>query len=164
MTTIDANWPLFQFEIASSENLKFMPLCVRFNLDCAGLRVSLAEWQALSWQTRAALTAFPVESEADTPGGADFVQLLTQAMSNELGTVPADDPAAAAQVVQVIPDSAHINANVERQCRLIGVPIPDHAAWAALSDFQRYALAKLSRKEVANHDFLPALLEFGLIR
>ena len=36
--------------------------------------------------------------------------------------------------------------------------------WGALDRFQRYALAKLSRNtDKVNHDFLPAMKEFGLV-
>ena len=38
---------LFDFEVESSENLRFIPLSVRFNLDRFGLRISLDQWQML---------------------------------------------------------------------------------------------------------------------
>ena len=39
-------------------------------------------------------------------------------------------------------------------------PTPEQ--WARLDPFQRYVLAKLSRKPEGNHDFIPAMTEFGI--
>ncbi|MDI9681113.1 nitrate reductase associated protein, partial [Burkholderia cenocepacia] len=45
---------------------------------------------------------------------------------------------------------------------LAGLPAPALAQWQRLAPFQRYVLVKLSRKPTLNHDFLPAMREFGL--
>jgi hypothetical protein len=39
--------------------------------------------------------------------------------------------------------------------------VPGIAQWAKLAPFKRYVLAKLSRKPEGNHDFVPAMKEFG---
>ena len=39
---------------------------------------------------------------------------------------------------------------------------PALAQWQQLAPFQRYVLMKLSRKPTLNHDFVPAMREFGL--
>jgi len=45
---------------------------------------------------------------------------------------------------------------------LAGLDAPDLAQWRRLAPFQRYVLVKLSRKPKLNHDFVPAMREFGL--
>lgn len=50
------------------------------------------------------------------------------------------------------------------QCEWAGLQPISLEDWQRLSRFQRYALAKLSRKPKANHDFVPAMQEFGLVR
>ncbi|WP_158904978.1 nitrate reductase associated protein [Burkholderia sp. L27(2015)] len=51
---------LFDFEIVSSENLTFIPMCVRFNLDRCGLHLTLDQWQALPHADRVALVQMPL--------------------------------------------------------------------------------------------------------
>ncbi|NIF65086.1 hypothetical protein F3J11_20760 [Burkholderia sp. Cy-647] len=53
-------------------------------------------------------------------------------------------------------------AALAAQCALAALPVPSPAQWAALGGFERYVLAKLSRKPKLNHDFVPAMREFGL--
>jgi hypothetical protein len=48
------------------------------------------------------------------------------------------------------------------QCGITGLPVPMRERWAQLEPFKRYVLAKLSRKPERNHDFVPAMKEFGL--
>ena len=48
------------------------------------------------------------------------------------------------------------------RAELEGLAAPAPAQWAQLAPFRRYVLAKLSRKPEANHDFVPAMREFGL--
>ena len=50
---------------------------------------------------------------------------------------------------------------VSHQAVLAGLAAPSVARWAELDPFKRYVLAKLSRKPEANHDFVPAMKEFG---
>lgn len=166
---------LFAFEIPSSENLAFIPLSVRFHLDRHGLRISLADWQSLPLEVRTRLAAYPVEDDSDEAEeliadiGTSEPNRNNEAFAAELGawmiqyaghspdsepppmTMPGDD-------IATVPDS------VIHQCTLAGLPPVAINDWVRLSRFQRYALAKLSRKTSANHDFLPALKEFGLWR
>ena len=54
---------LFDFEVESSEDLTYIPMAVRFNLDRFGLRISLAQWQMLPQEDRKLLARFPVEDD-----------------------------------------------------------------------------------------------------
>jgi len=151
---------LFTFEIASSENFAYIPLSVRFHLDRTGLRISLDQWQRLPLDVRIVLASYPVEAlpAAQTVPDA-FAPALQEALLAHTGEqlesetppsfLPGDD------VAEVYPGLAV-------QCDLAGLPPVALADWAVLSRFQRYALAKLSRKPRANHDFVPAMREFGL--
>ena len=48
------------------------------------------------------------------------------------------------------------------QVALASLHAPSTDQWATLEPFKRYVLTKLSRKPEANHDFVPAMKEFGL--
>ena len=148
---------LFGFEVASSENLTFIPMSVRFNLDRFGLRISLAQWQLLPYEDRRLLACFPVGEDTRIEPNFDhalFEMLRTHANVEPEWFSPDESPAWR--------DIAAVPEGVSRQAALAALPVPDVAQWAQLSPFKRYVLAKLSRKPEANHDFVPAMREFGL--
>jgi hypothetical protein len=57
-------------ESVQARQLAWMPLAVRFKLDRCGLRIGLAQWQAMSLTERSALLV--------TPEGQPFEQLLAE--------------------------------------------------------------------------------------
>ncbi|MGI4982227.1 MAG: nitrate reductase associated protein [Janthinobacterium lividum] len=99
--------------------------------------------------------------DARPDGEADFAALLRAWMQEHAGHLPETGPPPASLPGE---DRATLPASVAAQCALAGLDAPSDDAWAALSRFQRYALAKLSRKEASNHDFVPAMTEFRLVR
>ncbi|MFM0140273.1 nitrate reductase associated protein [Caballeronia grimmiae] len=149
---------LFKFEIESSDNLRFIPLAVRFNLDRFGMRITLDQWQMLPYDDRVLLARFPIEDEAEVEKNFDLA--LEEMLKTHANAAPERIPR------DLEPVWAHADAvpeTVIRQSSLSGVSAPSLSHWAALDPFQRYALAKLSRNtNKANHDFLPAMREFGL--
>jgi hypothetical protein len=148
---------LFGFELESTENLSFIPLVVRFNLDRFGQIISLAQWRQLPHSDRELLARFPVENDAAIEPNFDRAlaeMLRTHADAAPETFVPDSDPIWAH--TDVVPET------VIRQSSLCGIGSPSLDRWSALSPFQRYALAKLSRKPDVNHDFVPAMREFGL--
>ena len=157
-----ANAPqLFAFEQPSCEDFTYIPLSVRFHLDQGGWRLSLAQWQAFPYSDRVALAAHPVpEAPADTLA-------LSPAFDTSLAALAARDlrePVERMPPLQPMPgdDADVVPDTVQAQCGFAGVAPLRTSQWSALSRFQRYALAKLARKAKPNHDFLPALREFGL--
>jgi len=148
---------LFQFETASSDNLKFMPMIVRFHLDQLGLRISFAQWQALSYDDRRLLARFPADGNAQTT--ADFGRALTTMLHTHAQAEAepfAPEASPAWQGVTAVPD------DVLRQTQLAHLVAPSVTQWAKLAPFQRYVLCKLSRKPEVHRDFVPAMHEFGL--
>lgn len=148
---------LFGFEVESSENLAYIPMCVRFNLDRFGLRISLSQWQLLPWEDRRLLACFPVEEDVEIERNFDhalFEMLRTHANVEPEWFDP--DEAPAWRDASAVPDG------IAHQAALAGLDAPGVEAWARLAPFQRYVLAKLARKPESNHDFAPAMREFGL--
>jgi hypothetical protein len=148
---------LFNFEVASSENLTFIPMSVRFNLDRFGLRISLAQWQMLPHEDRALLARFPVEEDAIIEPNFDhalFEMLRTHANVEPEWFTPEDMPAW--RDTEAVPDG------VVHQSLVARMRAPTREQWARLDPFQRYVLAKLARKPEGNHDFVPAMTEFGI--
>ncbi|CAB3750843.1 nitrate reductase associated protein [Paraburkholderia solisilvae] len=150
---------LFHFEVESSENLTFIPMCVRFNLDRFGLRISLPQWQMLPHEDRALLARFPVDEDTAIEPNFDhalYEMLRTHANVEPDWFTPEDAPAW--RDTGTVPDGVLHQANVAQ------VAAPNLEQWAQLEPFKRYVLAKLSRKPEGNHDFVPAMKEFGLAR
>ncbi|CAB3757952.1 nitrate reductase associated protein [Paraburkholderia humisilvae] len=150
---------LFHFEVESSENLTFIPMCVRFNLDRFGLRISLAQWQMLPHEDRTLLARFPVEE--DTAIEPNFDHALFEMMRTHANVEPdwfTPEDAPAWRAIDTVPDGVVHQANVAQ------LVAPSTEQWAQLEPFKRYVLAKLSRKPEGNHDFVPAMKEFGLAR
>jgi hypothetical protein len=148
---------LFGFEVESSENLTYIPMCVRFNLDRFGLRISLTQWQLLPLEDRRLLARFPVDEDAQIEPNFDhalFEMLRTHANVEPEWFEPDQTPAW--RDVNAVPDG------IAHQAALAGFLAPGVTAWAQLAPFQRYTLAKLARKPESNHDFAPAMREFGL--
>jgi len=149
---------IFKFEIASSENLSYIPMCIRFNLDRCELRLTLAQWQALPYQERLELTTYPLLAPGEGVGGfaAGLAERLASAKAGALAPMTeAPDQAWAC--------TEHVPSALLRQCALHHLaPIAD-SVWGHLPEFQRYVLSKLSRRSSANHDFLAAVREFGLL-
>ena len=77
---------LFRFEVDSSENLTYIPMCVRFNLDRFGLRISLAQWQLLPYEDRRLLACFPVDE--DTQIEPNFDHALFEMMRTHANVEP----------------------------------------------------------------------------
>jgi hypothetical protein len=148
---------LFDFELISSENLTYMPMSVRFNLDRFGLRISLAQWQLLPLADRTLLARFPVDEDAAIEPNFDhalFEMMRTHANIEPEWFTPETEPAW--RNAAAVPDA------LLQHSRLAGVVPPSVDRWARLDPFKRYVLTKLTRKSEPSHDFLPAMLEFGL--
>ncbi|CAH2805350.1 MAG: NAD-dependent aldehyde dehydrogenase associated with FdhD [uncultured Paraburkholderia sp.] len=147
---------LFDFEVESSENFTFIPMCVRFNLDRFGLRISLEQWQMLPLEDRKLLARFPVDEDEEIEPNFDhalFEMLRTHANVEPEWFTP--EESLAWRRTDSVPEG------VVRQAQLAGLAAPGVARWAELATFKRYVLAKLSSKTEANHDFVPAMREFG---
>ncbi len=147
---------LFNFEVESSENFTYIPMSVRFNLDRFGLRISLQQWQLLPLEDRKLLARFPVEEDAEIEPNFDhalFEMLRTHANVEPEWFTPEEAPAW--RRTDSVPEG------IAHQAQLAGIVAPGVARWGELDPFKRYVLAKLSRKPEANHDFVPAMKEFG---
>jgi len=183
---------LFDFEIVSSENLTFIPMCVRFNLDRCGLHLTLEQWQALPHADRVALVQMPLALEGAHEVGFEVgfertsdgsaPEALVQARAARFAAYLRERvSASSATPLQAQTESPDLSTSsrssgsaawaspgavpsaVLKQCELHGTPPLSDAAWSRIDPFQRYILVKLSRRATPNHDFLPALREFCLL-
>ncbi|XOC97025.1 nitrate reductase associated protein [Burkholderia sp. 22PA0106] len=169
---------LFGFEIDSSEDFTFIPMIVRFHLDRCGLRISLDQWQRLPLDARKRLARFPVAAGAGPDMAPDrenpepepeseLKSELDMGFGEALAGLLHAQGVEAAETFEPEPapgwaNRAAVPSALVAQCALACLPAPSPAQWAALGAFERYVLAKLSRKPKLNHDFIPAMREFAL--
>jgi hypothetical protein len=145
----------FAFETEIDEALSFMPLALRYRLDRAGLKASLAAWQALPVDERRRLFDTPAASDADIAG---FALALRSALAeaghapSALPPLPSPPPWREGRALD----------NASAWATELGLPL-DLSRWASLDDVQRYALYRLSNARKSPDAFRGALGEFGLL-
>jgi hypothetical protein len=135
---------IFSFERELYATLELMPLGVRRKLDLAGVKLSLAGWQALPLTDRRALAEAEVDDEAQV---AAFARALREAADRAGARLDPLPPAPCPWRAPSVPP--------ELQARL------DGEAWAALDDEARYALLHLARGPHEER-LRAALVELGL--
>jgi hypothetical protein len=116
------------FEPESARLLQWLPLAVRHKLDCAGLKLTLAQWLALPMATR--------------------VELLNRLPAQ--GFAAEACQAGACQVACV--DVEHLEIDEAAAAQVLGCCRADAHQWlAGASSFARYVMAKrLGLRKAAN--------------
>lgn len=147
---------LFQFEVEFADSLRCIPMQVRYNLDHCGIKLKLADWNRFALTERHVLVNLPCEDAAAQQVYCSTVyKLVAQHGGDRPATLPiASQPdwhmtTAIPDSVQTMAQKADVSLSVEQ--------------WAGLLPLQRFALIKLSRSSHENHNFVPALQEFGLL-
>lgn len=145
----------FQFEADFVDTLRCIPMQVRFKLDTCGVKLKLHHWNQLSPSERQHLVELPCLTAAEVQA---YRMHLRQKIQEKTGEVPSD------LAVASLPDwmdGTTIPDSVQQQAEAVHQTI-HLQQWTHLTPIQRFALIKLSRSQHENHNFLPALAEFGL--
>lgn len=145
----------FQFEQDFADSLRCVPMQVRLKLDTCGLKLPLALWNQLSLADRQALMEMNCRDEGAIAAYRDHLHHLAQQYQSAPVKSLAVDPAPPWLDEGTIPDA------VQDQATALGNSLT-LAQWQRLTPLQRFALIKLSRPSHENHNFRPALVEFGL--
>ena len=150
MTTRD----FYPFESREASTLLLIPLRVRYKLDCAGIRLRLAQWQALTHDEKTQLLQLSIVTPQEQ--GAYRVALIR--MVSRLGAAPlADEPVTGEEdwrTTQVWPDV------VVRQCEAQHLPLPPLSQWQSLIEADRHALFVLARSNHSQTEFVAAMALF----
>jgi hypothetical protein len=148
---------LFEFELDFAGSLHCIPMCVRFKLDCCGIKLSLKQWNHFSLYDRERLIGLSSETDGEIVAYRMCVVKLIEADGiNQLKELP-------------LPLDPEWNRLDRLPSQLVawstgkGVSPPSLSQWQALTPLKRFVLLKLSHPEHENRNFLPALREFGLL-
>ncbi len=147
---------LFKFEQDFTDTLRCIPMSVRYKLDTCGVKLKLNHWNQFSLKEKESLVQQPCLTASEVQEYRQFLQALVIEKNNK----PADELA-------IDPNPSWLNESE------IPMSVQDKAAekglnftvaqWRSLTPLQRFALIKLSRASHENHNFYPALQEFGLV-
>ncbi|MEO6229489.1 MAG: nitrate reductase associated protein [Ferruginibacter sp.] len=148
--------PGFLFEEDFMEdNIRCIPMLVRFKLDAAGIKLKLAEWSKFSVDERNQLAIQQCDTDEEIVVYKNYLQQLVKFRSGNQPTV-----------LQLIQDPAWANLEKVDESLLAKASEYDWTIsveqWKRLSDLQRFALLKLYRPGHENKNFPKAMKEFGL--
>ncbi len=147
----------FRFEADFVESLRCIPMLVRLKLDTCGIKLKLSHWLSFNQIERQKLIDLPCASPAEI---SDYQNFLLDLISKNSQSTNLDD--LRIFVEPIWENSVHIPSEVELKAETLRLKISVEQ-WVNLGNLQRFALIKLSRSHHENHNFLPALQEFGLL-
>lgn len=137
------------------ENIRCIPMIVRFKLDKAGIKLKLAEWAKLNTEEKLQLALMPFDSNEEIRNYREWLtERIRLRTGNEATALPVEEHPAW-QNRHRIPDE------LAAECRKRGKTITEDQ-WRSLTDLQRFALLKLSRPGHENRNLPIALKEFGI--
>ena len=147
----------FRFEEDFIEdNVRCIPMIVRFKLDACGIKLKLEEWCRLSVEERNTLVYKSCTQQHDILQYRIYLQqLVLQKTGSPVTNLTIDQNPAWADKTKVF------DVLVPKAAKL-GMAIPVNW-WAALTNLQRFALVKLSRQSHESKNLPKALKEFGLV-
>lgn len=146
----------FKFEEDFIEdNVRCIPMIVRFKLDACGIKLKLEEWCRFSVEERNILVSKKC-TEADEIVG--YRHYLQQLVLNKTGGAATDLPV---EEMPVWSDTQKVFTMLADKTGQLGINITIEK-WANLSNLQRFALVKLSRQSHESKNLPKALEEFGL--
>jgi hypothetical protein len=147
----------FRFEEDFMEdNIRCIPMIVRFKLDACGIKLKLREWSQMTMAERQQLAEQPIESHTEKENYRNGLRQLIYQRTREEPTPLAIDPSPAWAITDELPMSIQLKLK-ETNLQLT------LEQWKGLSTLQRFALSKLTRPGHENKNFPKAIKEFGLV-
>jgi hypothetical protein len=145
----------FDFEADFVKSMRCIPMQVRYKLDACGIKLNLKVWSRLSPEQRCTLSERPATTSNDLE---KYREYLSQLIINLTGEAAREIPVIEHPAWR---EGAVIPEEVAKKADESGITLRLED-WENLSELQRFALIKLVRPSHENHNFLPALKEFGL--
>lgn len=148
---------LFDFERDFAGSLRCIPMIARQKLDIVGIKLSLRQWSRFTREERGQLADLPCET---VPEQAAYRALVVHLIATR-----SDEPLRhlVTRGLEAWSDADHMPDAVKTQAQADGIAPPTATQWATLQPLQRFALVKLARSKHENENFVPAMLEFGLL-
>jgi hypothetical protein len=137
------------------ENVRCIPMIVRFKLDACGIKLKLTEWAKMTVGERIALAESPCDTREEITLYKNYLQQLVLEHSGQEATeLKIDESPLWAMLAEVprlfLEKLKYYNVSVSV------------SQWQRLSTLQRFALLKLSSASHESKNFLKALRDFDL--
>ncbi len=150
------NVEYFEFEEDFvEENMRCIPMIVRFKMDLAGIKLKLAHWCKFSNDERIKLALSPCRKKEEVSVYSQFLTGLIKKYANEEPEKMTIVSQPEWAIENVIPEQLLEKAG-ELKCDITLIK------WAGLTPLQRFALLKLLRPGHENKHFPNAMREFNL--
>ncbi len=138
------------------ENVRCIPMVVRFKLDACGIKLKLSEWAMMKEEEKISLTEFEWNSEEDVRQFRGYLQMVIfiRTGKDATGLTVERNPAWANEdeIPLLLLKKLHeFDWSISLQ------------QWKALPSLQRFVLMKLCKPGHENRNFPKAIKEFGLI-
>ena len=147
----------FRFEEDFMEdNIRCIPMIVRFKLDACGIKLKLKEWSKMTHEERTFLAEQPIDSISDIH---KYKEHLKQSIFKHTGNE------ATLLTIDLNPDwslTDHLPLALKEKLEELDLRLSIEQ-WQELSTLQRFALLKLTRPGHENKNFPKAMKDFGLI-
>jgi len=139
------------------QNMRCIPMIVRFKMDAAGIKLKLSEWSKFKKEERIELALKPCITAEETRLYNNYLSGLIRKYTNNWPTVLSvnQSPEWA--------DLANVPVMLQKKIKKFGWKISKEQ-WKNLTDLQRFVLIKLCKESHENKNFPKALKEFELIK
>ena len=138
------------------ENVRCIPMVVRFKMDLAGIKLKLGEWGRFHSSERVKLALLPVTSALETEYYRNYLAGLVTKHTGKVATTLTVETYPAwknlAQLPQMLKEKS---SELQLDISIL--------QWQNLTNIQRFALLKLCRPGHENKNFAKATTEFGLM-
>jgi len=147
----------FQFEQDFMEdNIRCIPMIVRFKLDACGIKLKLKEWSKMTIEEREQLALLPVDSTVDLDIYRSYVLRIVHSHTGENATLlPTNNMHNLWSSVNALPTVLEEKLGESKMSISI-------TQWKSLTVLQRFTLLKLTKPGHENKNFPKAMKEFGL--
>lgn len=138
------------------DNVRCIPMIVRFKMDAAGIKLKLSEWSKFGVRERVQLAVRPCSTYADVSLYKSYLIHLIRKYTDGEGTPMEIDSNPPWASHQPIPEQ--LAQRLEREEQSVSA-----FQWQTLTNLQRFALLKLCREGHESKNFIKALKEFHVI-
>jgi hypothetical protein len=156
MTTTAIEYFAFEEDFVE-DNVRCIPMIVRYKLDACLVKLKLAEWSRMTVEERSLLAVLPCETAMEIEEYRNFLCDIIQLRTGQNATPLS--PAAAYTPARLQHMPASLCETLDQQRYTVS-----SEQWHRLSVLQRFALVKLSTSTHEQKNFPHALREFNLLQ
>ena len=156
MKILDIRTQYFHFENDFVNNLRCIPMIVRYKLDSCRIKLQLSDWIKLTLEEKAQLADMPRHFPIEIQAYGHYVNALVWKYTGQY-------PSVLKQIADSWNEMHEIPAEVQEKASEFACPKLTTEQWKNLETLQRFALVKLGRSGHEGRNFPVAFSEFGLM-